>query len=353
MTATPAPLVLVVEDDWPVAEVQIDHLRAAGLRVQHLAHGDAVAAAVRAAQPALVILDVELPGQDGTAICRALRRFSDVPIVMVTARAGEGDRLLGFDVGADDYLCKPFSPRELVARVQALLRRRAAAPADEASQPLQVDAACQRIAWRGQALDLTPQEYRLLAVLAGHPGRVFSRAQLLQQAYDDPAGVFDRAVDSHVKNLRRKLAAIEPGVDLIHSVYGQGYRFEAPAASAAAEPATAPEAAGAADLALVPIELEHRLAAFLSSRHAAIDEMDAALARADLAAARALAHRLAGSFALYGFVQAARASQRIEHGAATEDAARLLERVRALRAHLAGVRVQFVDEEGRPLPPAG
>jgi len=340
-----APLVLVVEDDPAVAELQLEHLRAAGLRVQHVAHGDAAEAAVRAARPDLVILDVELPGRDGTAVCRALRRFSDVPVVMVTARAAEGDRLLGFDVGADDYVCKPFSPRELVARAQALLRRRAGARADEAPAPgLRIDAAAQRIELRGRPLELTPQEFRLLAVLAGQPGRVFSRAQLIEQAFDDPGQVFDRAVDSHVKNLRKKLAAAAPGTELLRSVYGQGYRFELPAEA----PPAAAEEAGDERVARVPAELEPRLAAFLSSRHAMIDEMQAALERAEPEPARALAHRLAGSFALYGFAHAGLLSQRLEHAAATESAAQLLLRVAALRAHVADVVVRFVREDGEP-----
>ena len=345
MPTPPAPLVLVVEDDLAVAELQLEHLRAAGLRAQHVAHGDAAEAAVRAARPDLVILDVELPGRDGTVVCRALRRFSDVPVVMVTARAAEGDRLLGFDVGADDYVCKPFSPRELVARAQALLRRRAGAPAEVPAGELVVDTARQRIALRGQPLDLTPQEYRLLAVLAGQPGRVFSRAQLIEQAFDDPGQVFDRAVDSHVKNLRRKLAAAAPGTERLRSVYGQGYRLEWPAQA----PPPPPAEADAEEVAQVPAGLAPRLAAFLSSRHAAIDEMQAALRRAEIEPARAIAHRLAGSFALYGFAHAARASQRIELAAATESAAQMHARGEALRAHLAGVVVRFVEDDGAPV----
>lgn len=218
------PLVLVVEDEPNIAEVELAYLQKAGVAVAHLERGDVVEAFVRTEQPALVVLDLMLPGIDGTEVCRRLRTFSDVPVIMVTARVEEIDRLLGFEVGADDYLCKPFSPRELVARVQALLRRSGALAAPDAVV-FQVDCEAQRIACRDTLLDLTPQEYRLLQVFITHPSRVFSRAQLLEMAYADGVEVFDRAIDSHIKNLRRKIAAVLPE-PVIHSVYGVGYRFE-------------------------------------------------------------------------------------------------------------------------------
>lgn len=221
------PLVLVVEDEPGIAEIELAYLRNAGLAAAHLERGDEAVDWVRANSPALVVLDLMLPGADGTDICRALRAFSAVPVIMVTARVEEIDRLLGFDVGADDYLCKPFSPKELVARVQALLRRSGALRPSAPAPRFGVDTAAQRISCQGQALDLTPQEYRLLQVLVAQPGRVFSRAQLLEQAYSDNSEVFDRAIDSHIKNLRKKIAAVLPGETTIHSVYGVGYRFEA------------------------------------------------------------------------------------------------------------------------------
>jgi len=176
--------------------------------------------------PSLVLLDLMLPGTDGVTLCREIRRFSAVPIIMVTAKVEEIDRLLGFEVGADDYLCKPFSPRELVARVQAMLKRAMPSTQAPAPQLFEHDEGAQRIRYAGQALNLTPQEYRLLAVLIAAPGRIFSRAALLQLAYADGGDVFDRAVDSHIKNLRKKLAAVLADRDVIHSVYGVGYRFE-------------------------------------------------------------------------------------------------------------------------------
>jgi two-component system response regulator BaeR len=144
---------------------------------------------------------------------------------MVTARVDEVDRLLGLDTGADDYVCKPFSPREVVARVQALLRR-AEGRVTSAAKPWLIDDAALRIGWRGQWLPLTPLEFRMLRLLLSRPGQVFSRAQLLDMVHHDLRDVSDRAIDTHVKNLRRKIEAVEPGCDCISSVYGVGYRFE-------------------------------------------------------------------------------------------------------------------------------
>jgi two-component system response regulator BaeR len=163
-----------------------------------------------------------LPGLDGLSLCRALRGFSDVPIIMVTARVEEIDRLIGLEAGADDYLCKPFSPRELMARIKAILRRTGA----QQLRPIEVDGAARRIAIHGKLLDLTPSEFALLAALAQRPGQVFSRAQLLDLAFRDNLDVTDRAVDSHIKNLRRKIEAAAPGLEPIHSIYGLGYRFD-------------------------------------------------------------------------------------------------------------------------------
>ena len=180
-------------------------------------------AAIRRAPPALVVLDLMLPGLDGLSLCRAVRAFSDVPIVLVTARIEEVDRLLGLETGADDYLCKPFSPRELMARIKAILRR---AGSTEAVPALALDEAARRIALHGQALDLTPSEYAILAALARRPGHVLSRAQLLDAAKADNLDATDRAIDSHVKNLRRKIEAVAPGLEPIRSIYGLGYRCD-------------------------------------------------------------------------------------------------------------------------------
>ncbi|MCS4503551.1 response regulator [Arhodomonas aquaeolei] len=219
--------ILIVEDEPQLAGLLADYLRAAGYEPHVLDDGREVVPWVRANQPDLVLLDLMLPGEDGMSVCRAIRGFSDVPVVMVTARVEEIDRLLGLELGADDYICKPFSPREVVARVKAILRRTRSDPPAGGGRGLVVDEAGYRASLDGEPLSLTPVEFRLLATLAGHPGRVFSRDQLLDHLYDDHRVVTDRTVDTHVKNLRRKMAAIRGDQELIRSVYGVGYRLEA------------------------------------------------------------------------------------------------------------------------------
>ncbi|MFC5479471.1 response regulator [Massilia suwonensis] len=213
--------IYIVEDEPELAQLVADYVRAAGFVPEVFHDGAAALAAIRTRMPALVVLDLMLPGLDGLSLCREVRAFSEVPIVMVTAKVEEIDRLLGLELGADDYLCKPFSPRELVARIKAILRR-SGVPAT----PLAVDAAARRASVHGQPLDLTRTEFDLLAALAARPGQVFSRAQLLALAGQDSLDVTDRAIDSHVKNLRRKLDAAAPGFEPIRSIYGLGYRFD-------------------------------------------------------------------------------------------------------------------------------
>jgi len=219
-----AARIAIVEDEPELAGLVADYARAAGYGAEVFHDGAVALDALLRQPPALVVLDLMLPGLDGLALCRALRAQSDVPIIMVTARVEEIDRLLGLDAGADDYLCKPFSPRELVARIKAILRRAGAGT----TPLLAVDAAAHTVAIHGRTLDLTPSEYGILAALARRPGQVFSRAQLLELARAGGAGldVTDRAIDSHVKNLRRKLEAALPGVEAIRSIYGVGYRFD-------------------------------------------------------------------------------------------------------------------------------
>ena len=229
--------IAIVEDEPELAALVADYARAAGYAADTFGDGAVALDALRRAPPALVVLDLMLPGLDGLALCRALRADPDpalaaLPVVMVTARVEEIDRLLGLDAGADDYLCKPFSPRELMARIRAILRRAGqagqAGQAAPAAPALVVDPAARRIALHGTPLDLTPTEYGILAALARRPGQVFSRAQLLDLAREGNANLdaTDRAIDSHVKNLRRKLDAVLPGVEAIHSIYGLGYRFD-------------------------------------------------------------------------------------------------------------------------------
>lgn len=218
--------ILVVEDEPKMAALVSDYLRAAGHEALCLADGREVVPTFRAGHFDLILLDLMLPGRDGLDVCRELRSFSDVPIVMLTARVEEAHRLLGLDLGADDYICKtPFSPREIVARVKAILRR---SRRPDASGPpaLLIDEDGYRASFGGLALDLTPIEFRLLKTLASAPGRVFSRDALLDRLHADQRAVTDRAVDSHIKNLRRKLEQAQAGPDCIRSIYGVGYRFE-------------------------------------------------------------------------------------------------------------------------------
>ncbi len=218
---------LVVEDDAKIAQLLLDYLHAEGFSASAVANGRLALTEIEREVPSVVILDLMLPGLDGIGVCRAVRQFSDVPILMLTARVDEVDRLLGLDTGADDYVCKPFSPREVMARVRALVRRSDGRVRAEV-QAWSVDDTGLRIAWRGQWLPLTGLEFRMLRLLVGRPGRVFSRAQLLDSVHSDLRDVSDRAIDSHVKNLRRKIQAVDPQDDPIASVYGVGYRFDAP-----------------------------------------------------------------------------------------------------------------------------
>jgi two-component system response regulator BaeR len=232
MTARP---VLVVEDEPKLAALLCDYLRAHGFAPHAVADGPTALTLFAELQPAAVLLDLNLPGLDGVEVCRALRRHSNVPILMLSARVDEIDRVLGLEIGADDYLCKPYSPREVVARVRALLRRAdgalaspRAAPGCRAVGGFMLDDGGLRAWWRDVALPLTPVEFQLLRTLLQPPGRVFARASLLDAIYTDFRDVSDRAVDSHVKNLRRKLQAAMSGHDCIAAVYGVGYRLDMP-----------------------------------------------------------------------------------------------------------------------------
>ncbi|WP_298015843.1 response regulator [uncultured Castellaniella sp.] len=221
--------ILVVEDEPKLAEVLRTYLEAAGYAVRWVDDGLRVMDVVAEWAPDLVLLDLMLPGRDGLDVCRDIRAKTRIPVIMVTARTEEIDRLLGLELGADDYICKPYSPREVVARVRAVLRRfEAPAPAATSASGLVIQADAWQASLDGVALDLTPVEFRLLALLASQPGRIFTRDQVLDGLYDDHRVVTDRTVDSHVKNLRRKLAEVRPDDDLIRSVYGVGYRLDLP-----------------------------------------------------------------------------------------------------------------------------
>jgi two-component system response regulator BaeR len=222
--------ILIVEDETRLAALLADYLKAAGYRTHTLTTGTGAVDWIRAHGPAMVLLDLMLPGTDGLEICRRVRGFSPVPIIMTTARVEEIDRLLGLELGADDYVCKPYSPREVVARVRAVLRRTRADGEPAAmtkAGPLALDDDRLRVRAEGGEIQLTAVEYALLKALAGTPGKIFSRARLMERIYDDHRVVSDRTIDSHVKKLRRRLSEIlPPGRELIHSVYGVGYRYE-------------------------------------------------------------------------------------------------------------------------------
>ncbi|MFC1696409.1 response regulator [Pseudomonadota bacterium] len=220
-------LIFIVEDEPKIAKLLEDYLgRMGNFQTHTVDRGDAVLNEFRARQPGLVLLDLMLPGLDGIEVCKQLRAESSVPIIMVTARVDEIDRLLGLELGADDYICKPFSPREVVARVKAVLRRSEMTASDKPANGLEIDEEKFSARWKGTDLSLTPVEFALLKMLSTQPGRVFSRDQLMNGMYSDYRVVSDRAVDTHVKNLRKKIHEVSGVEEMIRSVYGLGYRFE-------------------------------------------------------------------------------------------------------------------------------
>jgi DNA-binding response OmpR family regulator len=222
------PRILVVEDEMQIARTLRDFLEVAGFEVMVVGEGSAALASARGDRPDLIVLDLGLPGLDGLDVARELRRTSSTPIVMLTARGEESDRIVGLELGADDYLVKPFSPKELVARVRAVLRRTSGTAAGAEvlrTGDVEVDLPKMRARVGGRAVDLTPTEFQLLATLVREPGRVFTRGQLLDALHGVTIESYERAVDAHVKNLRRK---IEPAVGrprYVLTVHGVGYRF--------------------------------------------------------------------------------------------------------------------------------
>lgn len=222
------PTILVVDDERQIATIARDYLMRAGFEVLIAGDGPAGLDLARQKRPDLVVLDLGLPGLGGLDVARALRRGSDVPIIMLTARVEEADRLRGFEVGADDYITKPFSPRELVARVCTVLKRARYDPQRESRYDvadLSVDTARLRVERDGTSIELTPTEFQLLAALARRPGRVFTRAQLLDAVRGAEVDSFERAIDAHVKNIRRKLERDPRRPRYVLSVYGVGYKF--------------------------------------------------------------------------------------------------------------------------------
>jgi two-component system, OmpR family, response regulator BaeR len=219
--------ILIVEDEEKIAALLKDYLGKAGYSTSVLNRGDLVLAWLKRNPSDLMLLDIMLPGMDGIEICREARKFSTVPIIMITAKVEELDRLIGLELGADDYICKPFSPREVVARVKAVLRRTHPEPAGKqlVVGPFVLDETTYQVKVMGSELDLTPSEFRLLQVLMSKPGRVFSRDELLVRAQGYDCEGYDRTIDSHIKNLRKKIAVHLPDQEVINTVYGVGYKL--------------------------------------------------------------------------------------------------------------------------------
>jgi two-component system response regulator BaeR len=225
--------ILVVEDEPKIARILVDYLQREGYQVATLEEGAGAVEYIRTHAPDFLILDLMLPGKDGLTICREVRQFSQMPIMMLTAKVDEIDRLLGLELGADDYVCKPFSPREVVARVKSIMRRMQLQPAavhDSEKEVVYRDITLYpdrfQVLAGGRGVELTPIEFRLLQALMSRPGHVFSRDRLMTLSYTDGRIVSDRTIDTHIKNLRRKLHSATPGEDLLHSIYGVGYKVE-------------------------------------------------------------------------------------------------------------------------------
>lgn len=229
--STDSTKILVVEDEPKIAQLLADYLQREGYEVSILGEGTHAVEVIKDSAPNFLILDLMLPGKDGLSICREVRQFSQLPIMMLTAKVDEIDRLLGLELGADDYVCKPFSPREVVARVKTILRRTSAEPAASNEDELTYRSITLypdrfQCTAAGNNVELTPIEFRMLQALVARPGHVFSRDRLMSVSYTDGRIVNDRTIDTHVKNLRKKLLSAAGGEDLFHSIYGVGYKVE-------------------------------------------------------------------------------------------------------------------------------
>ncbi|MEZ8820159.1 response regulator [Vibrio sp. 10N.222.54.A1] len=225
------PQVLIVEDEAHIAEVLVAYCQNSGFEATHLASGSNVINHIRTHHVDMMLLDLMLPDTDGMDICKQVRAFSQLPIIMITAKSEEIDRLLGLEFGADDYICKPFSPREVIARIKTVLRR--VTPINSANQQASmiIDSGFEmkpdefEVRFEGALIDLTPQEFKILKLFLENTGRVFSRDDILNRAYSDTADVSDRNIDTHIKNIRKKVGQVSTGESPIRSVYGVGYKF--------------------------------------------------------------------------------------------------------------------------------
>lgn len=221
--------ILIVEDEQRIAQLISDYLVASGYVTHQIHHGGAVSSWLQNNKPALVLMDIMLPGKSGLELCSEIRAASDIPVILLTARVEESDRLAGLELGADDYICKPFSPKEVVARVKVVLRRyqHSAADVDEAKAIplLQFQPQSLQVTIKDVQLQLTAVEFAVFQHLVSLPGDIFSREQLMHVMYQDNRVVSDRTIDSHIKKLRKKIAEIAPDIEIIQSVYGAGYRY--------------------------------------------------------------------------------------------------------------------------------
>jgi len=223
--------IFIVEDEEKIASLLCDYLKEAGFRTSTQNNGDRVIAQIKKDPSDLILLDLMLPGKNGIELCREIRQFSNIPIIMLTARVEEIDRLLGLELGADDYICKPFSPREVVARVKAIFRRVHPEPRahNMIVDSISLDDETHQVMIDKQLLNLTPNEFGLLKIMMSRPNRVFTRNELINQVQGYDFEGYDRTIDTHIKNLRKKIAQKLPGREIISTVYGVGYKFSASA----------------------------------------------------------------------------------------------------------------------------
>lgn len=226
MPTTKPSHILVVEDEPSLAQIMIEYLQHAGFTTHHIEDGDQVIDYVKSHDIDLIQLDLMLPHRDGLDIYRELRTFTQVPVIMATAKVDEIDRLLGLELGADDYICKPYSPREVVVRIKNILRRSQASNQPVSTSTLHIDEKTMQARFYDHELSLTPAEFRLLKHFSDHIGQIFSRDQLIEQIYDDHRIVSDRTVDSHIKNLRKKMQQVKPESEHIKSIYSVGYKLD-------------------------------------------------------------------------------------------------------------------------------
>ncbi|MBX2848534.1 MAG: response regulator [Acidiferrobacterales bacterium] len=218
--------ILLVEDEQVAAEIIHDYLEEANYTVEVLNSGEGVVDRIRGLDVDLLLLDLTLPGVDGTTICMEIRKFSDIPIIMLTARVDESDRLIGYEIGADDYICKPVNPREILARVRVVLKRTQSTTDASETKQLQLSDSGRTASFNGDIANLTSSEFQLLRLLYDNQGKIFSRKEVLAILNENTNNASERSVDANIKKLRKKLAAIYPDGSPIRSVYGSGYKYE-------------------------------------------------------------------------------------------------------------------------------